>query len=164
MLLMKANQITVAALTTSLVWAALFAATARTSAQEAAPPASDIPPDKSVVIIYVLPGEGSYRFAPDIEIDHKAVVCLRKGVFFRTTLEPGKHDFRVSGPYGKSYTFRLEPAQETYLRLVQRIGASSLSLRTFTRFEMVTPEHGKQDIRQGEMHPPDAKDLRLRKK
>jgi hypothetical protein len=29
---------------------------------------------------------------------------------------------------------------------------------------MVTPEHGKQDILQGEMHPPDAKDLRLRKK
>ncbi|MGA2594305.1 MAG: hypothetical protein ABSH32_30770 [Bryobacteraceae bacterium] len=158
---MKANHVTVAALT-GVVWVALFAAAART--QEVAPPASDIPPDKSVVIIYVLPGEGANKFAPDVEIDHKVAVCLRKGVFFRTTLEPGKHDFRVAGPYGKSYTFRLDPGQETYLRLVQRIGASSLSLRTFTRFEMVTPEHGKLDVSQGALHPPAPKDLRLRKK
>jgi hypothetical protein len=158
---MKASQVTVAALT-GVAWVAFFDAAART--QEVAPPASDIPPDQSVVIIYVLPGEGANKLAPDIEIDHKVAVCLRKGVVFRTTLEPGKHDFKVRGPSGKSYTFRLEPARETYLRLVQRIGASSLSLRTFTRFEMVTPEHGKQDILQGEMHPPDAKDLRLRKK
>ena len=158
---MKASQVTVAALT-GVAWVAFFVAAART--QEIAPPASDIPPDQSVVIIYVLPGEGANKFAPDIEIDHKVAVCLRKGVVFRTTLEPGKHDFRVAGPYGKSYTFRLEPAQETYLRLVQRIGASSLSLRTFTRFEMVIPEHGKLDISQGALHPPDAKDVRRHKK
>ena len=74
---------------------------------------SDTPVDKSGVYIYCIPGEGSKTFGLDIAIDHEVVVHLRKGVVFKTLLDPGTHDFSALGLTGKLYTFRLEPGKET---------------------------------------------------
>ena len=82
---------------------------------------------------------------------------LRKGVIFKTFLNPGGHKFVVLPSTGKKYNLRLDQGKDMYLRLVQRTWAG---IFPSTGFELVTKEQGELDISQGDLAPPDEKDLR----
>lgn len=127
--------------------------------------AADAPPDKAAVFIYYIPGEGPKTFGADLAIDGRVAVHLRGGVVFQTFLEPGSHDFLVTGLTGKRFTCRLDPGKNTYLRIVNRLRAFGIySLGHAATFELVTRDQGELDISQGQLIPPDPKDLRPRKK
>jgi hypothetical protein len=111
--------------------------------------------DQATVFIYYQPGEGPKTFAADVAIDGRPAVHLRRGVVFKTLLQPGSHEFLVTGLTGKRFTFRVDSGKVTYLRIVNRGKAV---------FELVTKDQGELDVTQGQLKPPDARDLRPRKK
>jgi hypothetical protein len=145
------------------ITAVLACTLALTSAAAGSP--ADTPTDKSTVFIYYIPGEGPKTFAADVAIDGQAAVHLRRGIVFKTVLEPGSHDFLVTGLTAKRYTCRLESGKDTYLRIVNKPKTFGIyAVGHAATFELVTKDQAELDISQGQLVPPDSKDLRPRKK